>query len=294
MLKFRENLRIFRKMNSLTQSKFAQMLNVKLSDMNADISYNNKSISMWEKGERLPDNPLVWLAIADLIGVTIDVLMRGDLSEISEVACDISASNNPSISLKASLAESYLTQVSNGVSDKESVFNLYANIDSLDNENNSCHGMACFLSSVKSEDGYHGFYNLMSNGYSRDYILSLSKRDFIGERDFVMDIIEHGGREVIATNDQLSKLWKGYFESFDNALGFNVEVLYDNDCNHILCMVEYVISATEKEVAQYISSILTSNINLNSDGLSNVLGKLVLANNKQHIGIRYAREKWKI
>lgn len=293
MLKFRENLRDFRKMHSLTQSKFALMLNAMLKEMNADIHYNNKSISMWEKGERLPDNPLVWLAIADLMTVSLDVLMRGDLLEMSEVACDI-ASSIPNIGLKSNLAESYLSEVSNGESDKESVFSLYANIDSIDNRNNSCHGMACFVSSVKSKNRFHCHYNLLSNDESHDYILSLSKRDFISESDFVVANVELGGKEIIATSEHLSKLWKGYFDCFDNALGYNVEVLYDSDCIHIICMVEYIISATEKEIGKYINSILVSSLNSNCDSLSNVLGKITIANSKQHIGIRYAREKWNI
>ena len=294
MLKFKDNLKYFRTMNSLTQSKFAIMLNMKLSEMSADITYNNKSISMWEKGERLPDNPLVWLAIADLMNVSVDLLMRGNITEVDEIACDTVGGLVSSINLNASLAESYLTNVSSGASDKESVFSLYTNIDNFDNDNHTCHGMACFVSSVKADNGYHNFYNILSNDESVEYILSLGKRDFVAERDFVLDIIEHGGREVIATNDQFSKLWKGYFDCFDNFIGYNVEVLYDSDCDHILCMVEYAISATEREVGEYVSSILTNYIKNDNDALSNILGKIVLANNKQHIGIRYAREKWKI
>ena len=293
MIKFRQNLHSFRKMHSLTQSKFALMLNAMLKEMKADIHYNNKSISMWEKGERLPDNPLVWLAIADLMTISLDVLMRGDLLEMSEVACDISSSI-PSIGLKSSLAESYMSEISNGASDKESVFSLYANIDSIDNRNNSCHGMACFVSNVKNKDGFHSHYNLLSNDESRDYILSLSKRDFISESDFVVANIELGGKGIIATSEHLSNIWKGYFDFFDNALGYNVEVLYDSDHNHIICMVEYIISATEKELGKYFNSIIVSNLNSNCDGLSNILGKITIANSKQHIGIRYAREKWNI
>ncbi len=292
MIRFRDNLKEFRKIHSLTQSKFALMLNAKLEDMGAGITYNNKSISMWEKGERLPDNPLIWLAIADMMAITIDLLMTGDITELSEIASD-GISSVPSVALKASLAESYLSHVSADTSDKESVFNLYSNIDSLDKQTNTCHGLACFISTVKSEDGYFSHYNILSNDDSNEYVLSLGRREFVGERDFVMNIIENGGREVIATNDQFSKLWKGYFDCFDNALEHKVEVLYDSDYNHILCMVEYVIDASEIEIAKYLNSIYVSNINGNGEGLSNVIGKMLLANNKQHIGVRYAKEQWK-
>ena len=291
MLKFKENLKTFRKSHRLTQSALALMLNDKLMDMNLSISYNNKSISMWEKGERLPDSPLVWLAIADLIGISVDTLMRGDINEAIKETSENIAYEKQFNAVKLSLAESYLSKVTNGTSDRESVFSLYSNFDSVNKEQGTCHGMACFVSTVKGDDGYYNHYNLLNNDDSLEYLSSLSRRSFVDEKSFVHNIILNGGSDVIATYDQIDEIWKEYFECFDNAVGYNVEILYDSDFNHILVILEYVLSVNAKEVSSYLSYELNKSIG--SDD-SSAIGKILLSNSKLHVGIRYAREKWKL
>lgn len=285
MLRFKENIRIFRKSNGLTQSAFAMMLNDKFVEMDESITYNNKSISMWEKGERLPDSPIVWIAIADLMGISVDELMKSDISGEDEVACS-TVDDNKADYIKFNLAESYMTQITGGASDRESVVNLFANIDSISAEEGICHGMACFVSNVKSEDGYYNTYHLLNNEDSMEYMASLARRTFIDEREFLNDIYAQGGRAVASSVD-INGVWQGYFDCMDNSNGFNIELLYDSDCDHILALIEYELPLTEAELSNYLAEQL-------SKQKTNVpaLGKILLANNKLHVGIRYAREKW--
>lgn len=93
MLNFAENLKFYRKSISATQAKFADILNDKLAEMGLNIDYNNKSISMWEKGDRFPDSPLVWIALANIMNVSLDDMMTSDISTKSglanEIVCDV-------------------------------------------------------------------------------------------------------------------------------------------------------------------------------------------------------------
>ena len=75
MLKFAENLKYYRKSISVTQSAFAEILNEKLKEMELAIDYNNKSISMWEKGDRFPDRPLVLVALAKIMNVSLEQMI---------------------------------------------------------------------------------------------------------------------------------------------------------------------------------------------------------------------------
>jgi transcriptional regulator with XRE-family HTH domain len=61
-----KNIAWYRKQNKLTQAELA-----------AKINYSDKSISKWERAEGLPDI-CVLSAMAELFGVTVDDLLRGE------------------------------------------------------------------------------------------------------------------------------------------------------------------------------------------------------------------------
>lgn len=92
MNKLSEILHSRRKALKLTQQDIADKLNV-----------SNKAVSKWENGECLPESSQL-LPLADLLGVTVDELLRGRETENSDIAdTDKSAAtqNNAAPSLPA-------------------------------------------------------------------------------------------------------------------------------------------------------------------------------------------------
>lgn len=64
----------YREKNNLTQAKFADKFNAYLKEHGIDGTYSNKAISMWENGNREPQNLDVTKALAEFIGVSIEAL----------------------------------------------------------------------------------------------------------------------------------------------------------------------------------------------------------------------------
>lgn len=275
MLKFAENLKYYRKSISVTQSAFAEILNDKLREMELTIDYNNKSISMWEKGDRFPDSPLVWIALADIMNVTLDQMMKSDISQLDS---SVTSDEND---LQAELCNSYLKATCAG---DYSAFNsslVFTNVDeSLGGD--LYHGMFYVLSSVKSMNGYHQKYNIESAKKTSDYIKNLSRTQFCNERNFVRDIIDNGGRDVVVTQDQISNVWEGFFECLGNVEAYNTMTFYDEDKNNIITIVEYNIHITKDNFAKIFC--------LRGFELDKEINKVIVQNKKFHLGVRMAKE----
>ena len=77
-MSFNDNLHYLRKKNKITQEELADRLGV-----------SRQSVSKWETGEAYPETEKL-LLLCDMFGVTLDGLMRGDLTEVSEsvVSCE--------------------------------------------------------------------------------------------------------------------------------------------------------------------------------------------------------------
>ena len=65
----------YREKNHLTQAKFVAKFNAYLKEHG--IEYSNKSISMWENGNREPQNLDIIKLLADFIGVSVDTICNG-------------------------------------------------------------------------------------------------------------------------------------------------------------------------------------------------------------------------
>jgi len=98
MNSFGENINTFRKSNRLSQQDFADLL-AKRTKLDKDISV--QSISKWEKGEQFPKDIKTIIAIADLLEITLDELMRKEIEEFS-------AENNKLKHIISTLPESEL------------------------------------------------------------------------------------------------------------------------------------------------------------------------------------------
>lgn len=73
-MSFAENLQYLRKRNRITQEELADFLQV-----------SRQSVSKWETGEAYPETEKL-IALCDKFGVTLDALLRGDLTVQSEYA----------------------------------------------------------------------------------------------------------------------------------------------------------------------------------------------------------------
>lgn len=275
MLKFAENLKFYRKSISVTQSVFADILNEKLKEMGLGIDYNNKSISMWEKGDRFPDSPLVWIALADIMNVTLDQMMQYDISQIGQVV------DNSETDLQTELCNSYLKASCTG---DYSPYNSNYIIDCIDESlgGDLYHGMFYVLSSVKSAYGYEQKYKIENSKATSEYIKNLSRIQFCNERNFVRDIIDHGGREVVVTADQISNVWEGFFECLGNVEDYNTITFYDDDKNHIVTIVEYNIHIPKDSFAK--------SFGVSGKDLEKEINKTIVQNKKFHLGVRMAKE----
>ena len=67
----------YREKNHLTQAKFVAKFNAYLKEHGIDGGYSNKSISMWENGNREPQNLDIIKLLADFIGVSVDTICNG-------------------------------------------------------------------------------------------------------------------------------------------------------------------------------------------------------------------------
>lgn len=275
MLKFAENLRYYRKSISVTQSAFADILNEKLKDMGLTIDYNNKSISMWEKGDRFPDSPLVWIALANIMNVSLDQMMLEDIAYIGKVAVD-SADD-----LKTELCNSYMKDACIGDYTKFSSSQVVMDIDEhLGGD--LYHGMFYVLSSVKSGNGYHQKYNIENGKLTSEYIKNLRRVQFCNERNFVSDIIANGGSKGVFTQDRISSVWEGFFECLGSVEEYNTRCMYDEDKNHILTIVEYNTHITKEDFA--------SALKVNGLELEKEIYNTMVRNKKFYLGVRMTRE----
>ena len=73
MTDFSQRLQTARKQHKLTQSEVAEKLNVSF-----------QAVSLWERGETMPEVEKL-MEIADLYGVTIDWLLRGNSEKAIEI-----------------------------------------------------------------------------------------------------------------------------------------------------------------------------------------------------------------
>lgn len=67
----------YREKNHLTQAKFVTKFNAYLKEHGIEGDYSNKSISMWENGNREPQNLDIIKLLADFIGVSVDTICNG-------------------------------------------------------------------------------------------------------------------------------------------------------------------------------------------------------------------------
>ncbi len=275
MLKFAENLKFYRKSISVTQSVFADILNEKLKEMGLTIDYNNKSISMWEKGDRFPDSPLVWIALANIMNVSLDDMMKSDISQIGNV---INSSEND---LQTELCNSYLKATCVGDYSIFSSKSVHCAVDEYLG-GDLYHGMFYVLSSVKSLNGYFQKYNIENAKVTSDYIKNLSRIQFCNERSFVRDIIDNGGRDVVVTTEQISNVWEGFFECLGNVEEYNTMTFYDEDKNHIITIVEYNMHISKDNFA--------ASFNVSGRDLDKAIMSTICQNKKFHLGVRMAKE----
>ncbi len=275
MLKFAENLKFYRKSISVTQSAFAEILNEKLKEMGLTIDYNNKSISMWEKGDRFPDSPLVWIALADIMNVTLDDMMKSDISKADNIL------NSSANDLQTELCNSYLKATCVGDFSTYSTKSVHQAVDEYLG-GDLYHGMFYVLSSVKALNGYHQRYNIENAKITSEYIRNLSKIAFCNERNFVRDIIDNGGRDVIVTSEQISNVWEGFFECLGNVEEYNTMTFYDDNKNHIVTIVEYNIHISKDSFA--------ATFNLSGRDLDKMIMNTIVQNKKFHLGVRMAKE----
>lgn len=75
-MKLSDNLYYLRKRDKITQEELADKLNV-----------SRQAVSKWETGEAYPDTDKL-IAISDMFGVTIDELVKGDLSQGAQALSD--------------------------------------------------------------------------------------------------------------------------------------------------------------------------------------------------------------
>lgn len=274
MLKFAENLKYYRKSISVTQSAFAEILNEKLKEMELAIDYNNKSISMWEKGDRFPDSPLVWVALANIMNVSLDQMM---LEDISNLGSPIVVKND----LKAELCSSHMKSVCSG---DFATFNSKSIVMDIDEYlgGDLYHGMFYVLSSVKSVNGYQQKYNIESLKVTSDYIRNLRRIQFCNERSFVSDIIANGGSKGVFTSERISDVWDGFFDCLKTVEEFDTKSMYDDDKNHILTIVEYNAHIKRENFEQAL--------NLRGNDLERAIAKLIIRNKKFYLGVRMARD----
>ncbi len=274
MLKFAENLKYYRKSISVTQSAFAEILNEKLKEMELAIDYNNKSISMWEKGDRFPDSPLVWVALAKIMNVSLDQMM---LEDISNLGSPIVVKND----LKAELCSSHMKSVCSG---DFATFNSKSIVMDIDEYlgGDLYHGMFYVLSSVKSVNGYQQKYNIESLKATSDYIRNLRRIQFCNERSFVSDIIANGGSKGVFTSERISDVWDGFFDCLKTVEEFDTKSMYDDDKNHILTIVEYNAHIKRENFEQAL--------NLRGNDLERAIAKLIIRNKKFYLGVRMARD----
>ena len=68
-MSFADNLQYLRKKNKITQEELAEELNL-----------SRQSVSKWETGEAYPETDKL-IALCDIFGVTLDELLRGDLTK---------------------------------------------------------------------------------------------------------------------------------------------------------------------------------------------------------------------
>ena len=274
MLKFAENLKYYRKSISVTQSAFAEILNEKLKEMELAIDYNNKSISMWEKGDRFPDSPLFWVALAKSMNVSLDQMM---LEDISNLGSPIVVKND----LKAELCSSHMKSVCSGdfatFNSKSIVMDIYEYLGG-----DLYHGMFYVLSSVKSVNGYQQKYNIESLKVTSDYIRNLRRIQFCNERSFVSDIIANGGSKGVFTSERISDVWDGFFDCLKTVEEFDTKSMYDDDKNHIITIVEYNAHIKRENFEQAL--------NLRGNDLERAIAKLIIRNKKFYLGVRMARD----
>lgn len=67
----------YREKNNLTQAKFAAKFNAYLKEHGMEGDYSNKSVSMWENGNREPQNLDITKLLAEFIGVSVDTICNG-------------------------------------------------------------------------------------------------------------------------------------------------------------------------------------------------------------------------
>lgn len=98
----------FREKNNLTQDKFARNFNSFLNQKGIKANYTNKTISMWENGNREPKDIQTFKALADFLEVSVETLCTYD-------------ENNDSACLDSEVVEecSIKMQNTNGICDNE-------------------------------------------------------------------------------------------------------------------------------------------------------------------------------
>ncbi len=73
-MSFAENLQYLRRRDKITQEELADRLGV-----------SRQSVSKWETGEAFPETEKI-IALCDIFGISMDILMRGDAEKLSTAA----------------------------------------------------------------------------------------------------------------------------------------------------------------------------------------------------------------
>jgi len=77
---FGENIQKFRERMKWSQEKLADKIVERMQAFGKELNYTNRSISMWENGDRLPSLE-VMIAVSDLTGCSIDDLLKSDIND---------------------------------------------------------------------------------------------------------------------------------------------------------------------------------------------------------------------
>lgn len=287
MVKFGENVKQFRKARKMTQTEFANMLSAKLNEMGMNINYNNKSVSMWENGERVPDNAIVWVAVSQLLEITVDNLLKGECEQ-SQSYCDSSVISG---SFMDTVNYGYVKQFIEN--DKQSnigvgsVADIFINVDNYDENTQTAHAMILVLSSVDIMRNSKT-YNIENSEVTYNYLKKLHTRSFVKESEFLKELGINGIKDCpYAYSRKITDFWGAYFEIFNIVTGYNCNVMYDGDYSHVLTVVDCEFTCSESMLRATLAKIYAEDTQS-----GDAIYRAMLANSKTILGMKYAKDKW--
>lgn len=287
MVKFGENVKQYRKARKLTQNEFANLLSDKLKSMGMNINYNNKSVSMWENGERVPDNAIVWVAVSELLNITIDTLLKGECGTIAVSDNNQLISGSFMDSVNYEYVKQFIENDKQSNLSLDSIADIFINIDSYDDNTETAHAMLLVLSTVDIMRNSKT-YNIESTESTYDYLRKLHTRNFIKESEFLKELGINGIKDCpYAYSKKITDFYGSYLEIYNMFSGYDCNVMYDNDFSHVLTVVDCEYKCTK-------DMILATMARVYAEGTQNcsTIYKAMLANSKTILGMKYAKDKW--